>query len=162
MSGHRMPLVLLLVGLVLASSANASVVYDIQSSLEHLHISFELPGFQQTVSNQTVFNVETWDLPLPITNFTLSGGTAACSVGGPSGPCWAASGGANSANTLVSPLFNGPGTFSATSLGVTTNVTITQITSTPEPPPAILVSGTLLGFVIVVVKRRFTRPRTGV
>jgi len=150
---------LLLASVVLVPSVNADVfIYDVLSDVEQLHVKFELPVFEQVVLNQAAFDFETWDRPVAITSFTISGGSASCVVGGPEGPCWAASGGTTSAITSVSPFFNGPGAFTETVGGVTTRVTISDV---PEPSAVILLSGALVGVVIVTRKRRFTRRRRG-
>jgi hypothetical protein len=146
---------LLLASVALVPSAKADVIiYDVRSSLDAVHVTFQLPMFEQLVVNQTVLSSETWDKPLPITSFNLSGGSSSCIPGGASGPCWSANNATDSASTSVSPLFNGPGTFTISSGGVNTTVTITDI---PEPSGLVLVSSGLLGIGLMVGNRRLRR-----
>jgi hypothetical protein len=154
---HRVIPALLLASLAFVPSAKADIfIYDVESSVAVLHVSFQLPIFEQLVVNQMVFSSETWDRPLPITSFTLSGGTASCIPGGQAGPCWSASNATDSAATFVSPLFNGTGTFARSVGTINTTVTITDVPSgAPEPSALVLVSSCLLGVGLVVRKRRF-------
>ena len=81
---RRVIVPLLLAGVVLVPSAKADLfIYDVLSDIEQLHVKFELPIFEQIVVNQTIFDLETWDRPVAITSFTISGGSALCFVGGP-------------------------------------------------------------------------------
>jgi hypothetical protein len=162
MPRQMIPALLLLTScLALVPSAKADVFeYDVQSTVATLHVKFELPMFEQTVLNQTVFSLETWDVPPPFTSFSLSGGSASCSPGGNAGPCWLATDGTHTASAFVSPLFNGPGMFTASLGDIKTTVTITDVPSGPEPSAVLLLSSCLLGVGLVVRTRRF-RQRPG-
>ena len=69
--------VLLLAGLALVPSAKADLfVYDVQysdPSFINFHVKFGLPTFEQTVVNQTIFDLATSSRG-PITGFSISGG----------------------------------------------------------------------------------------
>jgi hypothetical protein len=164
---------LLFAGLALVPSAKAdSFVYDVlynDPSFITFHVMFELPTFQQTVVNQTIFDLTTSSRG-PVTGFSISGGPNGCLVnqggeGGGSvavGPCFVAGGLGFGVASPFAPAFNGPGTFSRTagSLGIT--VTITDVpTAVPEPSAFALLSSALVAVGVVVRKRRFKRTLIG-
>jgi hypothetical protein len=162
---------LLFAGLALVPSAKADLfVYDVQyndPSFINFHVKFGLPAFQQTVVNQTIFDLSTSSLG-PVTGFSISGGPNGCLVnqggegGGsvPFGPCFVAGGLGFGIASPFAPAFNGPGTFSRTAGSSGITVTITDVpTAVPEPSAFVLLSSTLVAVGVVVRKRRFQRNR---
>jgi hypothetical protein len=93
----------------LAPSAKADFVYDITSTIDSLHVKFELPSFEQDVVNQTTFDVATISFGTVIA-FGINGGTSGdCDDGissaGPP-PCWIAGG--NGLPPLIRPVLHSP------------------------------------------------------
>jgi hypothetical protein len=120
-------------------------------------VIFELSSFQETVDNQTTFDLTASNVG-PIVEVGMSGNSTDC-VAGPVfdfGPCvifltfpgiLESSGGPVAA-------FSGPGTYTESQIGYSATVTITDISSVPEPSALVLLSSCLLGVGLVVRKRR--------
>jgi hypothetical protein len=161
------PALLLLTScLALVPSAKADIFkYDVQFTAggEQAHVIFELPSFQETVDNQTTFDLATWGggpLTGSPTKFSISGNSTGCLFGsgtiGP-GPC-AVFGNATQLLELFSsevPAFSGPGTYTKSSGDFSSTVIITDVSGVPEPSALVLLSSCLLGIGLVVRKRRF-------
>ena len=142
-----------------------SFVYQVTStSLNNLDVIFALPSFQEVVTT-TTFTTATSFFG-PIIEFQLSGNSTGCPLGGPKGqfgPCFVAL----TSETIVFgqgppsvPSFTSPGTFTKTTFGTTTTVTITEVPTVPEPSSLAL---TPLGLVVLVVMRKrmgHSRPST--
>ena len=118
-------------------------------------VTFDEPTFQESVSTTTFITDTSSDGP--VTDFSLSGDSTECSASGPGGlislspgPCFV---GATSTGGLFGeagigsvPSFTGPGTFTETSIGVTTTVTITDVPGgVPEPSSLLLLGCGLFG-----------------
>jgi hypothetical protein len=162
------PALLLLTScLALVPSAKADIFkYDVQftqGTTIQAHVIFELPSFQETVDNQTTFDLATWVAGLTLNDFSTSGNSTACVVGlvSVSGPCaiFASFSGTNLAGDIVLtapfvPTFSGPGTFTKSSGDLSTTVIIMDISAVPEPSAFVLLASCLLGVGLVVRKRR--------
>ena len=137
-------------------------VYNVTSTFVGLDVTFDLPTFQETVTNLTTFTTQNTTLDGPVTVFSLSGNSAGCSAMGvvvPTGPCFS---GVTATSlpfsTFVSPSFTGPGTFTVSEFGeITTTVTITDVPSgVPEPSSLALLP---LGLVaLLLVRKRTNHP----
>jgi PEP-CTERM motif len=157
MPRQMIPVLLLLTSLALLPSAKADVFkYDVQLTdpLENAHVIFELPSFQETVENQTTFDLATWSFAGSPTELSISGNSTGCagSPGSPGinpGPCIVIEGG-TSGFLDVGPAFSSPGTYTAGDV----SVSITDISGVPEPSALVLLSSCLLGVGLVVRKRR--------
>jgi hypothetical protein len=168
---HRMtPALLLTSCLALVPSARADIFkYDVQYTAGTIaaHVIFELPSFEETVDNQTTFDLATWTQGGSPAGFSISGNTANCVVGsdafGP-GPCilFNASGGGSGLILGLNraPAFSGPGTYTESSSDFSTTVIITDVPTVPEPSALVLLSSCLLGVGLVVRKRRLHQRPT--
>jgi hypothetical protein len=172
------PALLLLTScLAFAPSARADIFqYDVQFTQNAwtAHVIFELPSFQETVENQTTFDLATWTrVTDPPTGFSISGNSTTCDAQGWVsffGPCVLFEND-EAAFVLGSsyypvPAFNGPGTYTLSTISdepglapdwrfISTTVIITDISTVPEPSALVLLSSCLLGVGLVVRKRRF-------
>ena len=129
-----------------------TVVYDITSTSDGVHVTFDLPSFEEVVNNVTTFTVATSNSG-PITNFSISGNSTDCSGNGASfpGPCWiAVIGNSGGLFDIFSPAFTGPGTF----VGPDTTVTITEVSTVPEPSGLVLLSTTLPVAGLIIMRKR--------
>ncbi len=158
--------VLGLIALLTPTSKADTFVYQVTSDFEGLDVTFDLPSFQESVTT-TTFTTQNTSNGGPLTLFSLSGtSTADCSVAVPGGmpstapgPCF---GGINATTIFVvaggfSPSFTGPGTFTATLLGATTTVTITDVPgNVPEPSSLALIP---FGLVALLVMRKRMTPQ---
>ena|SRR5215472_2028268 len=131
-----------------------SFVYQVTSTDGNIDVIFDLPSFQENVTTST-FTTATSAFG-PITEFNLSGNSTGCVLGGTSlspGPCFIALIGlaVNSISDDVRvPSFTGPGTFTATNNnGLTTTVTITEVSTVPEPSSLALIPPGLVALLVM-------------
>jgi hypothetical protein len=124
-----------------------------------VHVIFELPSFQETVDNQTTFDLATWPAQGSLTEFSISGNSTGWVAGGfssPSGRCeiFANSDSSLQFDATIVPAFSGPGTYTTSTSDYSDTVIITDISAVPEPSALVLLSSYLLGVGQVVRKRR--------
>jgi len=151
---------LVLIAFLTPTAKADSFVYQVTSpSFFNVDVIFELPSFQEVVDTTTF--IKATSSAGPITEFGLSGNSTGCITitggGFSTGPCWTA--------VLVppptalgsdSPSFSSPGTFT----NFDTTVTITEVSTVPEPSALALIP---LGLVVVRVMRKrmgHSRPST--
>ena len=91
---RRLRVPLLAVCLAFVPSAKADIFkYDVQltsGTITVAHVIFELPSFEETVDNQTTFDLATWNnAGFTLNDFSISGNSTDCVVGlvSTSGPC---------------------------------------------------------------------------
>jgi hypothetical protein len=126
-----------------------SFVYQVTSNFFNIDVIFDLPTFQEVVDT-TTFIKATSSLG-PITEFGLSGNSTGCFTisggGSATGPCWTAVLVPPNSLGIDSPSFSSPGTFT----NFDTTVTITEVSTVPEPSSLALIP---LGLVALLVMRK--------
>jgi hypothetical protein len=120
-------------------------------------VIFEFPSFEETVDNQTTFDLAAWNLGGSPTGFSIRGNSTDCVVGPYSvaGPCILFENDLRTLSLANAPAFGGPGTYTKSSSDFLETIIIKDNSTVPEPSTSVLLSSCLLGVGLVVRKRRF-------
>jgi hypothetical protein len=144
--------------------------YKIISSDAILNVTFDLSSFENPANNITTLSGDDLSGTVDgsaITAFGISGNSSACAANGvsDSGPCWVAFGNGIEITDTFSPTFSGVGTHLREGFieGRTfyTIVTITDLSTVPEPSAIILLASVLVAVGFITRRRRASRQRAG-